>query len=96
VVFEKIDLSNNQLIGSIPSQLLGQVTLMEEMSLSNNRLIGWISSESSFLAENLGLLNVSMNLLSGIVPQPLCHLNSSFFNFDCSQSFCGCDCPCMN
>ena len=37
-------------------------------------------------------LNLTGNLLSGVVPEELC--SELRLDFHCSDRFCGCECPC--
>jgi uncharacterized repeat protein (TIGR01451 family) len=61
-----IDLSANQLTGTIPTELGNQVTLTE-LDLSNNQLTGSIPTELGNLV-NLTDLNLSANQLTGTIP----------------------------
>ena len=65
-----LNLSVNNLDGSIPSEILSISSLSLGLDLSNNNLNGTIPSEIGKLI-NLGLLNVSSNKLSGEIPTEL-------------------------
>ena len=66
---EKLDLSDNQLTGTIPREL-GSLTYLEWLRLSGNQLTGTIPPELGSLA-NLEWLNLSGNQLTGCIPQDL-------------------------
>jgi hypothetical protein len=65
-----LNLSVNNLDGSIPSEILSISSLSLGLDLSNNNLTGTIPPEIGKLI-NLGLLNVSSNKLSGEIPTEL-------------------------
>jgi hypothetical protein len=65
-----LNLSVNNLDGSIPSEILSISSLSLGLDLSNNNLNGTIPSEIGKLI-NLGLLDVSNNKLSGEIPTKL-------------------------
>lgn len=107
--FRFLHLSNNFLTGQIPSELaqLGNLTLL---SLGDNDLSGEIPGELSTLVANETLISIHVTgnpLLSGEIPQEMCEVGLGIENFicpgwlricgvafDCSDSLCGCDCPC--
>lgn len=61
-----IDLSNNNLVGSIPNNI-GQLTSLKELSLRNNQLVGSIPTFFDNLL-NLEYLDLRGNLLDGPIP----------------------------
>jgi len=69
-----IELSNNNLRGTLPSEV-GNFGNLEELDLSNNSLSGEIQSELSRLS-NLGELNLSNNRLSGEIGSSLAGLTN--------------------
>eukprot|EP00250_Pteridium_aquilinum_P020736 c24925_g2_i1 orf=39-1349(-) len=66
-VTPSLDLANNRISGSIPSEL-GKLTYLQSMSLSNNQLTGSIPASFKKL-QGLRYFNVSNNQLSGEIPQ---------------------------
>ncbi|CAL2253807.1 unnamed protein product [Prunus armeniaca] len=68
-----IDLSNNNISGSIPVEI-GQLQLLRWLSLHFNNFSGIIPDQISHL-KNLEILDLSMNHLSGIIPSSLASLN---------------------
>ncbi|KAJ1380051.1 Leucine-rich repeat [Sesbania bispinosa] len=80
-----VDLSSNDLSGSIPPQLFSLIAV-QSLNLSHNHLVGKIVSEIGQM-KNLESLDLSGNQLSGEIPQSLSnlsflnHLNLSFNNF---------------
>jgi Leucine-rich repeat (LRR) protein len=71
---KSIYLSENTLIGSIPSSL-GNLIYLESLTLYDNQLNGNIPSELGNLS-NLGTLNLSNNQLSGDIPPELGNLSN--------------------
>jgi Leucine-rich repeat (LRR) protein/outer membrane protein assembly factor BamD (BamD/ComL family) len=69
-----IFLSDNQLTGSIPSDL-GNLTTLQELSLKENQLSGSIPAELSKLKE-LRFLDLARNLLTGTIPSELGNLSA--------------------
>lgn len=67
-----LDLSNNQLSGSIPTEL-GNITSLSHLSLYDNQLTGNIPPELSNLT-NLISLSLSGNQLAGSIPRELGNL----------------------
>ncbi|XP_022764254.1 probable LRR receptor-like serine/threonine-protein kinase At3g47570 [Durio zibethinus] len=66
-----LDLSNNNLSGSIPPELLaGLSSLSIALDLSSNHLTGVLPTEVGNL-KVLGALDVSRNMLSGVLPSTL-------------------------
>ncbi|XP_014511463.1 LRR receptor-like serine/threonine-protein kinase GSO2 [Vigna radiata var. radiata] len=61
-----LDVSNNHLVGNIPS-LLTNFSRLEELRMSNNHFEGFIPSELTQL-EDLRYLDLSQNNLIGLVP----------------------------
>lgn len=68
----EIDLDNNQLSGSLPSQL-GDLPELEELYLHQNQLTGTIPLEWGNLLK-LEILNLSSNQLTGSIPPELGNL----------------------
>ena len=68
----ELNLSENELSGSIPPEL-GNLSKLEWLILSQNGLNGTIPSELSYLSK-LSLLSVFSNQLSGSIPPELGHL----------------------
>lgn len=71
-----LDLNNNQLSGTIPSEL-GNLAQMTLLKLSNNQLSGNIPSQLGNLI-NLKDLYLNSNQLSGTIPSELGNLNNLF------------------
>ena len=71
---QHLRLHNNQLTGSIPTELNGLGNLTQ-FWVSNNRLTGSIPSELGDLT-NLQQLNLHTNLLSGTIPSELGNLTN--------------------
>ena len=63
----ELDLSNNDLSGSIPGQL-GQLQELVQLSLSTNRLNGTFPSELPPYLTNLKVLKLRGNELTGPIP----------------------------
>jgi hypothetical protein len=99
-----IALNNNQLSGTIPSQLGMMTNMMKGMIVHNNQLTGQIPSELGLLS--MGGLIVSNNSLSGTIPQELSALWQSLYvlRFDGNpllsgllpQALCGINGTCMS
>ena len=70
----ELNLSENELSGSIPSEL-GNLSKLEWLVLSQNSLNGTIPSELSYLSK-LSLLSVYSNQLSGSIPPELGNLTN--------------------
>uniref|UniRef100_A0A7N0USB0 Protein kinase domain-containing protein n=1 Tax=Kalanchoe fedtschenkoi TaxID=63787 RepID=A0A7N0USB0_KALFE len=64
---EEIDISRNQLVGSIPKGSSRVFESLKAMDLSSNKLSGNIPAELG-LFSNLGLLNLSWNALQSTIP----------------------------
>ncbi|KAH0987874.1 hypothetical protein GBA52_015051 [Prunus armeniaca] len=69
----KIDLSNNNISGHIPTEI-GQLQLLHQLFLGSNNFSGIIPNQISNL-KNLEVLEFSSNHLSGIIPSSLASLN---------------------
>jgi len=86
---------NDELYGSLPTQL-GQLSHLSWLQLSSNALSGTIPLELAALVPPTGVLtdlDLSNNAgMRGIVPEELCFLDN--LRFTCSDTLCGCDCPC--
>ncbi|KAK7244381.1 hypothetical protein RIF29_39202 [Crotalaria pallida] len=80
-----VDLSSNELCGTIPPQMFSLIGL-HTLNLSHNKLMGGIPEEIGNM-KNLESLDFSTNKLSGEIPQSMCslsflsYLNLSFNNF---------------
>jgi Leucine-rich repeat (LRR) protein len=70
----KIDLSGNQLTGSIPAEL-GDISNLVYLFLSNNQLTGSIPAELGNLS-NLQTLSLGSNQLTGSIPAELASLSN--------------------
>ncbi|MYC20281.1 MAG: SH3 domain-containing protein [Caldilineaceae bacterium SB0662_bin_25] len=70
----ELDLSENELNGTIPSEL-GNLTYLEDLDLSHNQLSGTIPSELGNLT-NLEALSLYANRLSGVIPPELGNLTN--------------------
>ncbi len=70
----RLELHNNNLIGSIPTEL-GNLTNLENLSLNNNELSGSIPTELGNLT-NLERLFLYINALSGSIPTELGNLTN--------------------
>ncbi|CAL2247295.1 unnamed protein product [Prunus armeniaca] len=68
-----IDLSKNNIVGDIPTEI-GQLQLLYTLGLASNNFSGVIPDQISNL-KNLEVLNLSMNHLSGVIPSSLASLN---------------------
>ena len=71
---QQLDLSNNQMVGAIPSEL-GNLTSLRQLDLSENLLTGVIPSELGNLS-NLEVLRLHSNQLSGELPVELGNLGN--------------------
>ncbi|XP_008226570.2 PREDICTED: receptor-like protein 2 [Prunus mume] len=79
-----IDLSKNNIVGDIPTEI-GQLQLLQELYLDSNNFSGVIPDQVSNL-KNLEILNLSMNHLSGRIPLSLASLNFlREFNVSCNN-----------
>ena len=83
----ELDLSQNQLTGSIPPEI-GQLTNLTTLELEYNQLTGPIPPEIGNLT-NLTELRLEDNQLTGRIPESICNLNlewnTSNFNIDNNQ-----------
>jgi len=70
---DSLDLSNNQLTGSIPPEI-GNLTNLTWLWLNDNQLTGSIPPEIENLT-NLDWLDLSNNQLTGEIPESICDLN---------------------
>jgi Leucine-rich repeat (LRR) protein len=68
-----LNLSSNQLTGSIPPEI-GNLTNLEWLVLGSNELTGSIPSEIGNLT-NLIILYLNNNQLTGEIPESICDLN---------------------
>ncbi|KAI3889363.1 hypothetical protein MKX03_024454 [Papaver bracteatum] len=69
-----LDLSNNKLSGSIPSQI-GSLSKLTHFDLSKNKFSRHIPLEIEFLT-NISLLDLSENQISGSIPASICNLSN--------------------
>ena len=74
-----LDLSDNQLTGSIPPEI-GNLTNLTYLSLSSNQLTGEIPPEIGNLT-NLTSLQLSYNQLTGEIPESICDLTLDFTDY---------------
>ena len=84
----ELDLSQNQLTGSIPPEI-GNLTNLRYLYLDDNELTGSIPSEIGNLT-NLTNLTIYNNQLTGLIPESICDLNmnwsnSGYFNISNNQ-----------
>ncbi|CAB9518889.1 Leucine Rich Repeat [Seminavis robusta] len=102
-------LDHNQLSGQIPSEF-GELASLRITNLANNSLSGSVPVELSSLQQTLHSLLLDGNpMMTGTIPEPLCHLNGTcvipagFAHscagrmgvfFGCTDLLCGCDCSC--
>ncbi|KAK3434093.1 hypothetical protein EUGRSUZ_D01551, partial [Eucalyptus grandis] len=63
----ELDLSNNDLIGLVPAEIVGLSSLSIALSLANNNLSGSLPLQVGSL-KNLGKLDLSYNRLTGLIP----------------------------
>lgn len=74
---ETLNLSYNQLSGSIPSFLFANLSRLLNLRLNNNQLTGSIPSTIGNLS-NLGVLNLNANQLTGSIPAELGNISGFF------------------
>ncbi|CAB9499041.1 Leucine Rich Repeat [Seminavis robusta] len=102
-------LEQNQLSGQIPSEF-GELSSLRIISLVNNSLSGSVPVELSSLQQTLHSLLLEGNaMLTGTIPESLCHVNGTCVIltgfphscsgrmgvfFGCTDLLCGCDCSC--
>lgn len=68
-----LDLSNNVLIGDIPSEIT-KLVVLDQLNLSRNNLTGFIPQHIG-LVKSLDSLDLSRNHLSGVIPTSLSELS---------------------
>ncbi|XP_074283768.1 receptor-like protein EIX2 [Silene latifolia] len=68
-----LDLSNNQINGSIPNSLC-QSTSLSLLNIQNNNLTGVLPNCSGLGQSNLGTLSLSGNQIKGPIPDSFCQL----------------------
>jgi hypothetical protein len=107
----ELTIQGDSLSGTIPS-LSGQLTHMAWLDIYDlTMLTGSIPSELALLT-SLGHVNLSRSRgLFGSIPFDLCYLQNSSsctfidwygqniscnLGFDCTDTLCGCDCPCSD
>jgi hypothetical protein len=101
-----LDLSDNQLSGTIPAEL-GRLILLRNLLMHNNQLTGQIPVSFAALGR-LGRLRLESNDLTGFVPNSVCAVYSNsypLFVTDCAtELYCPCcvyccedggDCTCQ-
>uniref|UniRef100_A0ACD5VH84 Uncharacterized protein n=1 Tax=Avena sativa TaxID=4498 RepID=A0ACD5VH84_AVESA len=82
-LMQNMDLSGNQLSGSIPKSL-GKLGSLTQLDLSRNQLTGEIPAELGAMRV-LNALDLSSNKLSGDIPPPLAGLPLSSLNLSSNQ-----------
>merc|ERR1712176_545347 len=85
------DVSNNQLIGTVPPEL-GALTGLRQFRITGNRIAGNLPESLSALSE-LRVLRVDENDLTGEIPAKLCEsidANEATAYADCTQVSCPC------
>ncbi|CAB9512406.1 LRR receptor-like serine threonine-protein kinase [Seminavis robusta] len=87
---KSFSVGGNSLTGSVPSEL-GLLSSVSMFDIGDNHISGSIPQQLSEAFSSLHLFNISGNDMTGTVPEKFCSLNAGF---DCSDSICGCDCPC--
>ena len=89
-VIMELNLTNMNLVGTIPVQLPILLPELEELILSNNALLtGFIPTSLGFLC-NLTILDLSYNKLSGVIPSQidtLTNLQEIYLNNNCLTDF---------
>ncbi|KAF8727321.1 hypothetical protein HU200_018923 [Digitaria exilis] len=80
---QELDLSANQLSGSIPDNI-GSLSSVSQMNLSHNQLTGEIPAGLGSIPV-LNLLDLSSNQLSGSIPPSLASLRASELNLSSNQ-----------
>ncbi|CAB9501344.1 STYKc [Seminavis robusta] len=88
----RLFLPNNQFRGTIPSEL-ALLPKLAKLNLHNNaNVTGPLPPEFSALNGSLSVLQIQGTRVTGTIPDALCSINK--LRFDCSETLCGCDCPC--
>lgn len=107
VLLQELSFLGNDLTGTIPLQI-GGLQSLELLDLANNTFSGVVPEELSSLSKSLYSVRLEGNwLLSGIIPEDLCHVEGTCsesalnpceadrgLTFDCSTTLCGCNCTC--
>ncbi|CAB9524157.1 Leucine rich repeat N-terminal domain [Seminavis robusta] len=89
---EMLNLQSNNLSGTVPSEL-GKLTRLKSFQIQDNEgIFGPLPSELGQLNATLTRLNLKGTSITGTIPWELCSIGK--LDFDCSDSLCGCDCPC--
>jgi len=81
-----LDLSNQELTGTIPIQQIIQMTNLVVLNLAGNSLSSVIPSELGLLGDTLLSLNLAGNMLSGMIPSELSLLAPSLDSLDLSNN----------
>jgi hypothetical protein len=97
---EVLSIGHNNISGTIPSQL-GRLTNLMELNLAGNALTGDIPPELNLL-EELTILRLEENHVSGSIPQSMCNISASDainhtsvqISVDCDQVQCPCCADC--
>ena len=72
---EKLDLSNQDLIGTVPTEI-GLLKTLQNLNLSHNALSGTINANSFIPLPNLNHLDLSANEFEGDIPISLLQMNT--------------------
>ena len=88
-----IRLEMNLMSGALPSEL-GLLPRLKELNVQDNaNVTGMFPTELRNLNKTLTALNIQGTSITGTIPEELCGIEDMIF--DCSDSLCGCDCPCI-
>ena len=91
---EMLDLSSNDLSGTLPTGFANWNRLHEFTVAGNPRLGGQVPSAFEEFAKNgsLGFVNISQTAITGVLPKVLCNEKKIEMHFDCSDALSGCNC----
>ncbi|CAB9528373.1 LRR receptor-like serine threonine-protein kinase [Seminavis robusta] len=88
----RLFLPNNRLHGTLPSTL-ALLPKLGKLNLHNNvNLTGPLPPEFAALNQTLTVFQIQGTGITGTIPEALCGMKK--LKFDCSDTLCGCDCPC--